>query len=77
MNIICFLSTRYKLRALLSALFLILSKIKPQTKSVQGSSNFTPQLKEARNQSQIVIGYRFHVTLRIVSPIILFKSLNA
>jgi len=27
-------------------------------------------LKEARNQSQILIGNRFHITLRIVSPII-------
>jgi len=37
------------------------------------SSNFNPQVKEARNQSQILIGNRFHVTLRIVSLIISFK----
>jgi len=36
------------------------------------SSNFIPQVKEARNQSQNLNGNRFHVTLRIVSPIILF-----
>ena len=37
------------------------------------SSNFTPQVKQAMNLGQILIGNRFHVTLRIVSPYILFK----
>jgi len=37
------------------------------------SSNFTQQVKQARNLSQILIGNQFHVTLRIVSPCILFK----
>jgi len=34
------------------------------------SGNFTPQVEQARNQRQIIIGTRFHVTLRIVSPYI-------
>jgi len=32
------------------------------------SSNFTSQVEQARNQSQILIGNRFHLTLHIVSP---------
>jgi len=31
------------------------------------SSNFIPQVKQARNQSQILIGNRFHVKLLIIS----------
>jgi len=37
------------------------------------SSNFTAQVKKARNLSQIFNRTCFHVTLRIVSPYILFK----
>jgi len=44
-----------------------------QTCAYLYSSKFTPQVKEARNQSQLLIENRFHVTLRIVSPIILSK----
>jgi len=38
-------------------------------------SNFTPQVKEIRNQSQI-LGNRFHVTLRIVTPVGMQKHHN-
>jgi len=31
-------------------------------------------VKQARYQSQILIGNRFHVQLRIISPCILFKQ---
>jgi len=33
-------------------------------------------VKQARNQSQILIGNRFHVTLRIISPYILFNRIK-
>jgi len=45
-----------------------------QTCAYLYSSNFTPQVKEARINHKFLIGNRFHVTLRIVSPIILFKK---
>jgi len=34
------------------------------------SSNFTQQVKQAGNQSQFLIGNRFHITLCIISPYI-------
>jgi len=37
------------------------------------SSNFTPQVKQARNLSQFLIGNRLHITPHIVSRYILFK----
>jgi len=38
------------------------------------SSNFTSQVKQAKNQSQILTGNLFHVTLCIVCLYILFKN---
>jgi len=37
------------------------------------SSNLTPQVKQARDLLQKLIGNRFHVKLRTVSPCILLK----
>jgi len=34
------------------------------------SSNFTPQVKQARTLRKFLTGNWFHVTLRVVSPII-------